>query len=291
MRRFAKQLLQRSIFGTHAISSRLRDLALRSPRVASLAERFSLEGDFDIELSPLGVPGAIRYRAFPGDAFGNQLLWHPITAFENATVAYLVRTLSEPSDHARHLIDVGANTGFFSLLMLALDARATVTAFEPTPRIYSGLVTNLHINDFSSRGCAVSAALSDQHGTMTLHVPRNDSTAASLARDHAQKFAYGAAVEEFSVSVTPFDDLALPGPICGCKIDVEGHELHVLRGMSTMLARDKPWLIVEALTLERLDELRKFLDPFGYQTSQTHLSGVRPEFTAGNFLFEQTRSS
>ena len=65
----------------------------------------------------------------------------------------------------------------------------------------------------------------------------------------------------YKVMCFPIDGLGLPFLIKLIKIDAEGHELSVLKGMQTLLRRDLPVLILECPTQETKD----FLARFGYQ--------------------------
>ena len=56
------------------------------------------------------------------------------------------------------------------------------------------------------------------------------------------------------------DSLCLPSAVQLVKIDAEGHELNVLRGMTQLLSRDKPVLIIEVSSRE----VDSFLEPLGY---------------------------
>jgi hypothetical protein len=59
----------------------------------------------------------------------------------------------------------------------------------------------------------------------------------------------------------PLDGLSLPRSVRLVKIDAEGHELSVLRGMTGLLERDRPALIVEVSS----DESKEFLIRRGYE--------------------------
>lgn len=63
-----------------------------------------------------------------------------------------------------------------------------------------------------------------------------------------------------SVLCLPIDSLHIPKCVKLAKIDVEGHELSVLKGMEQLLMRDHPTLIVEGDS----DEVAAYLDTFGY---------------------------
>ena len=58
----------------------------------------------------------------------------------------------------------------------------------------------------------------------------------------------------------PLDSLVLPKRVSLVKIDAEGHELSVLRGMESLLHRDRPVLIVEVSS----SHSREFLVQRGY---------------------------
>lgn len=77
---------------------------------------------------------------------------------------------------------------------------------------------------------------------------------------------------------SPLDELPIPERVSLVKIDAEGHEASILKGMMTLVRRDRPTLIVEAgsgIVPEQLDDL-------GYDSRR--LSG------SPNLLFEPRRN-
>jgi FkbM family methyltransferase len=70
-------------------------------------------------------------------------------------------------------------------------------------------------------------------------------------------------VEEIKVWTVRPDRMAL-GDIGFVKIDVEGHELDVLAGLSGLLAECRPNLLGGAQRGGSLAEVRRRLDPLGY---------------------------
>lgn len=118
--------------------------------------------------------------------------------------------------------DVGANIGEKSEAMLMVGAR--VIAFEPTP------VALVELNARCSREkdwTLVAAAVGDEAGIATLYAPHN-SAQASLVRDWQRDV-----VRTYLVPVVTLDDAikALGKPFY-CKIDVEGWEIEVLKGLT-----------------------------------------------------------
>ena len=122
--------------------------------------------------------------------------------------------------------DVGANVGQKSEALLRAGA-ARVVAFEPNPRVLPELRARCgHWKNWS----VVPAALGSAPGFATLYARRQHGQSGLL------KEWEGGNIGTFTVPVRTLD-LALQhfGRPAFCKIDVEGFELEVLRGLSQPL--------------------------------------------------------
>jgi FkbM family methyltransferase len=137
--------------------------------------------------------------------------------------------------NAATLIDIGANKGQFSLAFHALRKDARVIAFEPLPteadrfeQVFAGdPAISLH-----------RVALSDKGGDVTFHVTDRPDSSSLLPPGDGQSAAFGVnAKEKITVPVRRLDKALildqLPKPIL-VKIDVQGAELQVLKGMSDL---------------------------------------------------------
>ena len=137
-------------------------------------------------------------------------------------------------------VDVGANHGYYTLLLADLvGARGKVHAFEPNPRLAELLGLNVAVNGFWHVAEARAAALGDRDGeTARFVVPLRDPKNAHLVRPEqrlpADLDAAGLALHE--VPVVSLDE-AVPGRVDFLKIDVEGAEEAVWRGMQRLIAR------------------------------------------------------
>ena len=135
------------------------------------------------------------------------------------------------------VVDVGANAGIYSAM--ALQRRRWVAAFEPVPEEAARLRRLI-----GTRGIVYEVALSDHCGTATLHVPYIDditvTTRASLEANVDADLSY----RDIEVTVATLDSFDL-SEIAFIKIDVEGHELPVLRGGVNTIKRSRPNLLVE----------------------------------------------
>jgi FkbM family methyltransferase len=150
-------------------------------------------------------------------------------------------------------LDVGANTGFYSLVAVASGPATSAIAFEPVPAILELLRANLRLNRASGRVTVEEVAIGDQSGWATLHLPPPQldgtvETSASLEPDFKDVVA-----SSFEVRTSTLDD-AWRGrgepPVTMVKVDVEGSEARVLRGAEAVISTCRPVLSIEVLRAE-----------------------------------------
>ena len=163
------------------------------------------------------------------------------------------------------IVDVGANTGFYSLLATALAPRARVAAFEPYPPVAAILAENLRLN-FAKHVEVFAMALGRTAGTASLHVPDPThglvETSASLNHEFRDEGVTSAV--DVSVSTLDIELVSRPERVGLVKIDVESTEYDVLVGGETMVKRDRPVIVLEVLPLGDLDGLERFRSEHSY---------------------------
>lgn len=136
------------------------------------------------------------------------------------------------------LWDVGAHIGAVSI-HAALDSRVrTFHAFEPDPRQLAALRLNLALNE--ARGRIHPVALSDRRETRQLHL--GPSANSGLSGLGARPGAATIAIECRTADELVFDEGVDPPNLV--KLDIEGWEPQVLRGMSRLLVERPPRAIV-----------------------------------------------
>lgn len=129
-------------------------------------------------------------------------------------------------------IDVGANVGYFSMLMAALVGETgRVMAFEPNPAAANRLEASLAINGFTNRAVVYAEPLGDDEGMrLVLNVPDHHPGGVQRA------WVEIAGSNQIIAHTRRLD--RVPGALAAAlvKIDTEGMEESVWRGMSTMIA-------------------------------------------------------
>jgi FkbM family methyltransferase len=143
-----------------------------------------------------------------------------------------------------YVVDVGANIGQWSTMLLDLLTPKRLTIIEPEPRAFAVLAKNFGNNP---RASLHNVAIGDREGRVDLNVTR-DSTGASLLkpRDEMRALIGGNWTVESTVDVpmTTLDRLLVDlEEISLLKIDVQGYEKEVLAGARETLAKTRFVLI------------------------------------------------
>ncbi len=144
-----------------------------------------------------------------------------------------LRRLSEFVPPGRTAVDVGGWWGPWSWRLAKLVPE--VVTFEPNPKLAAALTrvlpANVRVHNLAASDAVGEATLSIADG------PRGSEGRGTLNLD-------GRATIKYPVKTVALDDLDLKN-VGFVKIDVEGHELAVLRGAAKLLRRDRPNVIVE----------------------------------------------
>ena len=176
----------------------------------------------------------------------------------------VVRSIQDHVHSGTRVLDIGAQSGFYSLLLSRLVGPAgTVFAFEPLPANFRILEENLRLNSIQNVMIR-REAVSDFSGNISFDFPREEVSLIAgplLPSDNLGTFQVPAiSLDEF-VRQTG-------GPIHFIKMDVEGAETAVLRGAVQTLKAFHPSMVVELhhdLPQDGLHPAITLLQELGYQ--------------------------
>jgi FkbM family methyltransferase len=164
------------------------------------------------------------------------------------------------------VLDVGANIGHYTCrLSEIVGPKGRVIAFEPVPETFELLAANML--RFPLRNVSLlNFAASESAISLGMNVPRFETGLYNYYMAHLT-----ADDSDRQVLCVMIDGLNLPHRIQFVKIDAEGHELSVLRGMRGLLKRDRPVLVVE----DNSSEVLAYLTDFGYASRTIESSSNR----------------
>lgn len=167
------------------------------------------------------------------------------------------------------VIDVGANTGFYTLLSAASGAKR-VLAIEPFELAAQIMKVNLEISSLSECAQILSCALSNTNGEQGLAIP--DSSHGLVETSASLNLAFRSNHSALpNVRVTTLDhvlestNLNLRDCSLLIKLDVDSLELDVIKGASKTIATLRPALITEVLTPDALEAWQMWAASWRYQ--------------------------
>lgn len=184
------------------------------------------------------------------------------------------------------VLEIGANIGYFALAEArVLGERAEIHAFEPDSRNLPLLYENIDRNGYSDRIRITPAAVGPAVGRATLrrsaHSNRN-----RLASDggtfHTEALSLTGetrTVDVWSADAYCRDRGIAPGSVNVVRMDVEGYETDILRGMEAVLAANGPLVLFVEIHPHLLSEAeyREFittLDDRGFHLLDAISEGI-----------------
>jgi FkbM family methyltransferase len=135
------------------------------------------------------------------------------------------------------VLDIGANFGLYTALSASIMRnRGRLYAFEGNPRIFESLQRTIAANDLylNPNVVAANVLVSSESGRGVLHYSANLPAGGTMSDIHL----LGGTQHAVEVDMTTIDDFLPPDVTVDLvKIDVEGHEPMVMRGMEKTIAR------------------------------------------------------
>jgi FkbM family methyltransferase len=160
----------------------------------------------------------------------------------------------------RRCIDIGANVGLYTYHFSRIFKH--VESFEPIPEC-AGIIAAGRLGNVSLH----RAALSDHDGTATLNIPDTGGPEATALASLSNRFD---GARHLTVDLRTLDSYHFSS-VDLIKIDVEGHEMEVLRGGSETIRRELPNLLIEIEQRHHPDtdirEILGYITGMGYRGS------------------------
>ncbi|MGD1880438.1 MAG: FkbM family methyltransferase [Kiloniellaceae bacterium] len=202
--------------------------------------------------------------------------------------------------------DIGANIGLYSLMAAArVGATGQVYSFEPLAANFASLVENVRLNGYCGRMTPFSLALTDSSGLFPFHYLRLEAGSSGsqlheAVDDHETSFAPLVTEMKYGASL---DDLVESGVMRApdfIKIDVDGNEARILRGMQRLLSGpNRPKVLSVEVNVREKDALFGFMEAQGYAFAGRNdtmgvlrqiNAGADPEMVAYNAIFRPAES-
>jgi len=199
--------------------------------------------------------------------WSERLSWF-LARYHDLPLQQMIARVVQPGDC---FVDIGANLGMLSLLASSrVGATGKVYAFEPNSTMVERLQRTIKHNKIGNIDI-VNAAISDESGVAELHIYGGHPGWGSLSDSGPQGCAE---TSSYMVALQSGDDLLANSDerqSMVIKIDVEGHEVPVLRSLQKTLTSRWPLVFCEVVDahLQRagysVTRLREQLEQHGYR--------------------------
>lgn len=139
------------------------------------------------------------------------------------------------------VLDIGANIGFHTLYFAELTGvNGKIIAFEPIPINFAALENNISLNNFPQI-VSVNKAMGNTNSQMNVHVDKQTQNPGAFSL-----FEHG--VKNTIIECVKGDDYLRENntkKVDFIKLDVEGFELEVLKGLAETIKQSNPIIIFE----------------------------------------------
>ncbi len=184
-----------------------------------------------VEVNQLGLYWRVDIDTYIGHTIAVQGIFEPDTT-------RLIRDIVKPG---MYVLDVGANIGYFTLLLAeAVGPNGHVWAFEPTKKYRDQLLWHIDRNKLSHLVTLLPYGLSDTSMTQVISI--GDSSATLHWTGDAPPS------QQEIIKLQPLDEVLADlniKQIDLVKLDIDGHEPSFLRGATKSLRRYKPLIVLE----------------------------------------------
>lgn len=211
----------------------------------------------------------VEFRYVP-ELFGGLLGLEQNKGFEGAELDFLLAYLPEDS----MILDIGANFGFYSVVLAKKVSGIKIHSFEPVPSTCDLLSQNICHNRVAGSVSVNSCAVSKDSGHLMVTTDR-------YAGNYLLSGASSHKGDSIRVPVTTVDayiEVQSIAKVDFIKCDIEGAELLMLQGARNTLERDHPLLMLEIA--------EEWAPRFGYEAWEVfgflHSLGYRAAYCQGD---------
>lgn len=198
-----------------------------------------------------------------------------------------LQTLKDNVDSVT-VLELGANIGYYVLIEASiLSDSDEIYAIEPHPDNISHLRTNITMNEYDNVNIT-QCAVGDQDGSAELYESPKSNRHQVGQAPHAEEAVNKITVPEYTVDSFLREQELSADAINVVRMDVEGYEEHIFKGMNELLEQDSPMVLFIELHTWLLDKqpFEEIIDKFeknGFELKHSfveapHIEGWRREY-------------
>jgi len=173
--------------------------------------------------------------------------------FEDEQISYFINNYKKYKPE--YFLDIGAHGGLYSIILKNKFPKLKVWAFEPDRQNRYQLYGNLFLNNFEREIEVYNFGLSSNNKEVAFGIVKDGNRGGKTIMKSG----------ELKVNVKPLDEIFLEkSKNCFVKIDVEGHEIDVIKGSKKFLKNNFCLIQVEISHEDTLREFDIVMSRLGY---------------------------
>ena len=173
--------------------------------------------------------------------------------FEDNQISYFINNYKKYKPE--YFLDIGAHGGLYSIILKNKFPKLNVWSFEPDKQNRYQLYGNLFLNNFEREIEVYNFGLSSNNKEVAFGIVKDGNRGGKTIMESG----------ELKINVKPLDEVFLEkNKICFVKIDVEGHELEVIKGSKKFLKNNFCLIQVEISHEDSLREFDIVMNRLGY---------------------------
>ncbi|MBA9079449.1 FkbM family methyltransferase [Rufibacter quisquiliarum] len=207
----------------------------------------------------------IKLETNQTDYVGYLIFWNGVYSYEYLGI------FEEIIQNCKGFVDIGANAGLFSLVAATVNPTINVLAFDPSNASHHFLNRNVQLNGLNSRVKTFKSALSDQVGELEFFEVKSEKYGYLQYNlgGSSSLFVKPRQFSKYKVHSYTLDALLQePGQsdlqVDFVKIDAEGAEPSIIKGMDATIRKHKPIIVCEILFGLIENELEEAMKQYGY---------------------------
>ena len=201
--------------------------------------------------------------------------------YEKEQINFLTKNIKDFNPNI--FIDVGANSGIYSLQVGKSFPDVKIVSFEPVKETFLKFEKNILLNKNIKNIKAHNLGLSDQNQSLEMKALKKNG--------YIQQGGFGVVSQnentsslhtEFALFKIGDEQFDLKNNIIFIKIDVEGHELSVLNGMAELISNNNIFMQVEIFD-HLFENTNSFLNKNNFKTIHKIFSDGKTDYYYKNF--------
>ena len=204
----------------------------------NIYKHLTFKGIFEVKISSDSNFKIMHY----GYYLENEIFWNGINeGFEKESIKLWVKLCS----FSNNIIDIGSNTGIYSLVAKAVNRVSNVYAFEPVERVFNKLEANCKLNNYQIN--CYNLALSNKDGEAIFYDTLAEHTYSVTINSTEQNKDLLTKVKTPIMKLSSFVERNKIKGVDLIKIDVETHEVEVIKGYIQFIKKELPALLIEII--------------------------------------------